>query len=309
MNENEHRNQAKDSHDDFTCPDGTVYSYDRRTRIYRKDYKRSKKNHPTESAERKNVSFFNVQVRRDWWTFAISTIIALSTFGIVSAYTYYAAKQVAATEDANGTSQKAVRESNRGLNLTLGKMDISNGNTKDVAQLSRDALTKVQRAFIFPTPIVTPQNNPYGFGISIQFDNSGYTPTRDMTMHVSDRVMNDIPKGFNFPDLWNAGEPHVNTPSYIAPKGRVAIFLPIFVPLDAAKASIANRNLPTLYMWGWVKYRDVFNGTKRHQTLFCYKFLAIPNPPDAKGVSSGVSLADNSCPVHNCYDDECKEKN
>lgn len=214
-----------------------------------------------------------------------------------------------ATEDntkAIGLAQDSFEIGEGNFDRTMQQMIGQTVAQQQASGVSRDALVDVQRAFVFPTPVVTAQHNPDGFVISIQFENSGYTPTRDLKMHINERPMTEIPKGFEFPDHWAEGQPHVNTPTYIAPKGHTTIFLPIFLPIASAKAQIDNPKLPDIYMWGWARYRDVFNGTKWHETLFCYKFTAIPSPPDTSGKSNEVSLVDNDCPTHNCYDGECE---
>ena len=80
------------------------------------------KNANPQKPDTKAASFRDVEVRRDWWVFAITTFIALATYGIVCAYTYYSARQVAVSQGALDAARSATRYSDRALGRTLDKM-------------------------------------------------------------------------------------------------------------------------------------------------------------------------------------------
>ena len=61
-----------------------------------------------------------------------------------------------------------------------------------------------------------------------------------------------------------------------------------------------------LYFYGWARYNDVFVGTPQHITLFCYELAQISWKGGPLPDPATFSDFFNSCPKHNCADDECK---
>jgi hypothetical protein len=57
-----------------------------------------------------------------------------------------------------------------------------------------------------------------------------------------------------------------------------------------------------LYVWGWAEYDDVFAGTSRHRTEFCFRWTVGGNVRDAKKVSTRYNIHER----HNGADEECE---
>ena len=58
------------------------------------------------------------------------------------------------------------------------------------------------------------------------------------------------------------------------------------------------------YIWGWVDYNDVFPGTERHRTEFCYQILVGP----AGRHADPNQIIVTSYKKHNGSDEECLRK-
>lgn len=98
-----------------------------------------------------------------------------------------------------------------------------------------------------------------GFGIVMELENSGQTPTRKAVMSASGRVFNDeVPDDFDFPD---------------ADQIEIVTFGP-GVMLLSPSVSFNRVNIEKyckILVWGWVEYSDVFNNTPRRRTEFCFE--------------------------------------
>jgi hypothetical protein len=183
--------------------------------------------------------------------------------------------------------------------------------TKEISETSRAALVEVQRAFLIPEPqflnIAKADNRNMVESVQIfpLWNNSGSTPTKHFRMHGSQNYLTtQIPKNFDFPDLWDAGVPHVATPAVVGP--RAAVGGPkVTVPL-VAEELIANKQM-RLFMWGWAKYNDVFLNTKSHLTKYCWE-IVINRVSGEAGKADALLASSINCPTHNCYDDECTTK-
>ena len=179
--------------------------------------------------------------------------------------------------------------------------------TRDLARTSNDALVSVQRAFVFPSVTFTPiykagKTALESLEINPVWGNSGDTPTRGFTMHASELYsIAELPKSFDFPDLWDVGDEQVPTPAVIGPKSAVGGHA-IFVPL-AMEEILADKR-QHLYLWGWARYNDVFPKTQSHITKYCWD-VNIRRVSSENGNETFLSNT-NACRRNNCYDDECK---
>jgi hypothetical protein len=172
------------------------------------------------------------------------------------------------------------------------------------------ALQSIQRAFLFPEmrEIRTIRSGGAqgvdSIVVHFVWKNSGTTPTRHMTSDFSYGYYPDgLPPGFSFPDgpSPNAEAP-TSTPRLVGPHGEVAF--PVG-PIPPRKIEDLLSNRTRLFVWGWAKYHDIFEGTPEHITKFCQELVKFHGDP--LDPSSGAATM-SSCPVHNCYDDECQRQ-
>lgn len=142
----------------------------------------------------------------------------------------------------------------------LREMEKSNG-------INREALISVQRAFVnFKTMkhtlIQNTQGEILGWRFSVQWENSGTTPTRTLMHHANFGYFKEpIPPHFSFPDQ---GTEEISA-ALIAPKSAMDV-KPLFISRDIVN-KIRNGQ-GHLYFWGWAAYRDIFKDSKPHVTEF-----------------------------------------
>jgi len=206
------------------------------------------------------------------------------------------------TKQANDTHDLAVaagKQADQALLQAAG--------TRSLARTSKDALTAVQRAFIFATNMdvvrVADPSNPSKIGsleFSITWVNNGTTPTHNMRTYYNWLTPPiALPSDFTYPDLGD----HKSIPIALGPRG-VAHTTPILVPAEAIRKIMNHQG--HLYIWGWATYKDIFQGTKPHITRFCTEVTGFDGDP-LNGSDANSKPMTVNC-GNNCYDDECKTK-
>jgi len=179
--------------------------------------------------------------------------------------------------------------------------------TVDEMRKSADAQYQAQRAFVaFITvePVAfadlkTLDVTQYAF--APQWKNTGNTPTRDLTTHVSCRIFeNELSNDWDFPDIWSKASQGFRV------RGRFGISPQNTIIGEAIGLSVQDINdviarKTWLYMWGWTAYSDIFPDTKRHITRFAVQIQIIGNSRDPKGLTFKYPFAKK----YNCSDEEC----
>jgi hypothetical protein len=181
---------------------------------------------------------------------------------------------------------------------------------KESNRINRESLQSVQRAFVFVPDIQavriddeTDSTKAVSINFSVSFSNNGTTPTRKMTEHNSFLwIIPPLPNDFSFPDLWDETKPKVNTPFALGPK-MSASTTAMSVPAEVI--SLVKKHQTHLYIWGWVKYNDIFPHTPEHITRFCSEITGFTGDPLNRQLT-GVKLISENC-GQNCYDEECKK--
>lgn len=98
--------------------------------------------------------------------------------------------------------------------------------------------------------------------ISVIFENGGKTPTRKAIVNINRQLRDDeLPDNFDFPD----GE--LVEPAAVGANGGVYITPGFFI--STSEVALVAAKQKRLFVWGWVEYDDVFDGTPRHRTEFC----------------------------------------
>ncbi len=181
---------------------------------------------------------------------------------------------------------------------------------KDAADVGRESLESVQRAFVFQAcGPVNPQPQSTQIPTYVPFvcnwENGGSTPTKSMLMRINfKKRLNPLPKHFDFADIWENGEAHVPMHLVIgAHASAIANTWPI--PMLEAQKAIAENKIFYYYIWGWATYHDVLPNTPEHVTKFClvWRIGGYLMPEHSPLFPSN----DETCSKHNCYDDECKK--
>ncbi|MGO9771999.1 MAG: hypothetical protein ACLPSW_21120 [Roseiarcus sp.] len=183
---------------------------------------------------------------------------------------------------------------------------------KDAADIAKTGLVTVQRAFVFIDSFdANVINNE--LIIMPKWRNSGTTPTRFMTNYVNWRsFVGEPPIDFTFPDLDRNGIPvtdatraTINT--FIGPNATTfadKLVIPTAI-MDAIR--VGNQRL---FIWGWARYRDVFDAW--HITRFANEIqftqLGDPEAAPKPGTRVGVALSFSVYRRNNCTDEECDQQ-
>ena len=168
------------------------------------------------------------------------------------------------------------------------------------ADIAEDSLVKLQRAFIFPADIevaVWGEGAERSFNFRMRWENSGPTPALDFRQHFNwGRFNGPMNPEYQLSDI---GIPNPS-PNYVAPKGvrRSGSFT-----LSAQHAAEIMGGQITLYFWGWVTYRDIFQSTPEHITRFCWQ--AFPTGDDPLADGGFIEWAFHVHNRGNCVDEGC----
>jgi hypothetical protein len=154
--------------------------------------------------------------------------------------------------------------------------------TSRQAQLTKEALIADKSAFVFTVnayQLFEPDKETglYNWRFRPTWQNSGDTPTRDMKMYTECMVRNaPLPAGFDFAvTSANIGSGMIPPKSSL--HGGLAPWLnqAAITPQDILDAQAGRK---FIYLWGWIKYNDVFPQTPRHITRFCWVMTPIGDP-------------------------------
>lgn len=193
----------------------------------------------------------------------LSTIISFLALIVTGAGVWFVKRTLAATLEAVKDTRKAtvaVQEAN---------------------EIAREGIEKQSRAYVYPEVVEgvsQPDNTDQSFGwaFAIRWKNSGITPAVSASIVIWAEVVDGaLPDDFQFDRRANDHVPIVFGPNMPVTSAYVG------VSADDIKKVFAGEK--ALYLWGWVKYRDVFPATPERQTRFCYRLFPNGDPTKAVG--------------------------
>lgn len=187
--------------------------------------------------------------------------------------------------------------------------------TKRQADTADLALVAVQRAYVEPTgvrfdPVKDASGNIAYWNAYLTIQDFGVTPTRFLrafgTFLSFPRSITDDPEA----GLWDIPM----GPQFgkrLGPQEKLT-----FGPMHISKSDIAEAGpyesdpKDVTLFWGAAEYSDVFPGTLRHITKFCYRLIASEQAITADVDKWGFPEITKSpdvipCAHHNCTDEEC----
>jgi hypothetical protein len=148
-----------------------------------------------------------------------------------------------------------------------------------------------------------------GWGFWLPYENFGATPARDVISHISyDTFLpfdGDLPSDFSFAPV---GEPGAGG-GLIGPKGRIVSDL---LEIESNLLDAAASHQTRLFVFGYVSYRDVFEGAPERRTEFCYELdrvlgdpYLIPSSSDDEGA---IFFHFRLCGRYNRIDEDCEKE-
>jgi len=246
-----------------------------------------------------------------------SACCSRTRWSAISGYQAHVAKinAVAAQENAkaasdNATTSAGILEEMKKSGTDTHDLAVAAGKQADAAKIAnnttREALTSVQRAFVFfvgstsATKTIV-NNKTTELTLTFPHKNAGVTPTKDAEARVNWKDFPDgLPSHFNFPDEGSVQPRQFDIPPQAFGNGTLAI--PIAV-IEAAKQRRAR-----IFVWGWVAYHDIFGKTPERLSEFCDEIANIKSTPeDITDPSASITWDLSLCPVHNCFDNRCTD--
>ena len=242
-----------------------------------------------------------------WATVALAIVtIGLAVF---TALLWLATYRLA--QDAKQTATRQAGEMQETLRIARESAKAS----RDAADIAHAAMVAGERAFVFATGLAQffapiPGTSQYIWRFRPNWQNSGDTPTKNMTMHVECELREtQLPDGFKFNYVTEDIAPALIPPKTTTHGGQVPRApKPAITPQDILEIQAGKKYF---YVWGWARYWDVFPGTSPHITRFCWMIDPVGDPTTFRPGSQvvGETLTFNTLHHHegNCADDECLE--
>jgi hypothetical protein len=164
---------------------------------------------------------------------------------------------------------------------------------KTVAALADEALVSAQRPYVFLKDInISLTKNPINEEIqtcTLQpvWENTGATPTRNGRSQVNWKYFEgNVPEDFDFADVDDLGNRILSADAYrpliVGPKSTA--IAPV-INLDPAILRQVRDLQGKLLVWGFAEYDEIFPGTPRHRTEFCYQVAVSGSPANHVGFS------------------------
>jgi hypothetical protein len=201
------------------------------------------------------------------------------------------------------------------IGLWTSTKDAARGGER-AANIAEQALFADKRAFIAANGLaqyweLDPATGLYNWRFRPGLFNSGETPTRNMTMHVECEVRTQsLPPGFDFDTATSPPGRGIITPKAGIQGGLCPLpGQPAITPQDILDSQ-ANQKF--IYIWGWIRYNDVFPRTPQHITRYCWLVVVtgnpltfIPNTPGQPPTPGTLHFSSIHHTEGNCADEEC----
>lgn len=153
-----------------------------------------------------------------------------------------------------------------------------------------------QRAFVFADGVKADNVTSADLKLRIYWKNTGDTPPKNLILHANFGLFSSgMPDDFNFPDYGHQRR----IPTLLGPHSELTS-TPLLIPLPHIDEVI--RGNTHLFTWGWAEYNDIFEGTSRHRTEFCYQVNFEKDPIE----ETKLHVIYSSHYRHNGTDEECK---
>ena len=132
-----------------------------------------------------------------------------------------------------------------------------------------------------------------GFAVKIDWENCGTTPASRCLGYTNSSLFPEdtLPSDFAYPDA-TSGRSQVTEMGYIGPGQQIHSTL-YFDPADIKLVAQKKRYL---FVWGWLEYDDIFEGSPRHRSETCVRVDISPDRQRGEPVIAGpYNGIDGSC--------------
>jgi hypothetical protein len=265
-------------------------------------------------AETRDQNYKNRQEMINLWLMIFTGLLVLTSLisgGIAIWQARIANQSAKAAQSAAHTAATVLEEAQKPTSdVHISAIAAQNAaiEAQRANDFARDALIRVQRAFVIvnPNKILMQASRDIGkeeMHFFLPMENSGTTPTRNLTGHINRAFGAEMPKNFTYPDASEPGSRDDLTP-VIGPRDSY----PLEAIVSRQQYEMWQRHEAHLYIYGWVEYNDIFDKTPRHITRFCYEAIPVERIRLAGGQEAGGLQLMTRGTFFNCYDEECKPR-
>jgi hypothetical protein len=223
----------------------------------------------------------------DWYKSLSDGLLVLFN-GLLAAFTWrlYRATSGLFTETAG--LRQAADQQRADMLRSIEATEKAAAATETSAKTAREAWITTERAFVFLEDVDVSatygaRGSPHSPGhtgwevrefiVKPRWRNNGNTPTRDMTVLVNWTPWGaDLPEGFSYA----YGEDTKPAPMYLGPE---ATEWSDAVHFNAMEVTQVLEGKQSIFIWGRCDYRDVFDGTAAHHTIWCYRLIFTQTQP------------------------------
>jgi len=180
----------------------------------------------------------------------------------------------------------------------------ANNDANKTAIATQRAFVTFTQIYFEPVPRATSPDNVFSYRAHMPMINNGTTATKYSTYEMAVAVEDSIPQeGTDF-DVLQQSEKY---PFVFGPK---QLYDGLGTPVSVADFEAVAQEKKHMFFWGWVVYRDVFEGTPVRLSEFCFN---ITNPrwqrPNHNDETNPMKATTLPCKTHNCYDENCSDYN
>jgi hypothetical protein len=122
-----------------------------------------------------------------------------------------------------------------------------------------------------PPNALHPLGHIHKISVWAEIENSGSTPARNLVVCLNSGFFdNAIPPGFDYSDT-NEPRKMVVGPRAVVNSEPITLHV-----VDMDRVTSGKQRC---FCWGWIDYNDVFHGSPRHRTEFCFEVVANQGAP------------------------------
>lgn len=180
----------------------------------------------------------------------------------------------------------------------------ANNDANKTAIVTQRAFVTFTQIYFEPVPATTSPDHVFSYRAHMPMINNGTTATKYSTYEMAVAVQDSVPEeGTDFDALQQSEK-------YLSVFGPKQAYDGLGTPVSVADFEAVAQNKKHMFFWGWIVYRDVFEGTPVRLSEFCFN---VTNPiwqkPDHIDQTNPMKATILPCKTHNCYDENCSDYN
>ncbi|WP_172203132.1 hypothetical protein [Niveibacterium sp. COAC-50] len=230
----------------------------------------------------------------EWWLVYLTAALSIFTLGLM----IYTAKMWRATVELSKEAKANSKQQHADTERALATAEQSAKAAQRSADISAQALSSSQRAFVFWKgfscgPHIC-DDKIKEYVVFAQVENVGPTPALDVCMTIRSQVVRGAAPQ---PPVFTPDPGFLNASTVLGPR---ASGQSGYMPISIADLADCWERRAEIYVWSYLQYRDIFDPDKIHHHEQCAKIHLIhePSTPPPEGhppyLQFGVHGSQNS---------------